>query len=741
MLKEFPNLFNPRNNYKSIDYINDWIKDVNAYIIKNDVTVSSLEEWSNTVKETYGLEQLIDLKAQVENFTKLNISEENILDLTKMVKVLDTYTFDDQYNIVKSNITIGDPEEEEDIPGVVCYTNDGIARKGISFNCSKNEYLSGEGSWCSLPDIPTSYIKNVTREYLLSLMNDECLTPGMYYRIIDYSTIVMQEGVSSNNIGIDIIVKAISENELDENVTFTYGNSTNQLKDAGVNIHAWKGKYCIYNDFHRFSFVNPHKSFIIVNIDNIPTHYVRDEEYDIQDGEKVRHAWRNVPDVFKAKKELETFDSISYFPDGDNIFVYTETDYPVSVIDVDNPVYGYSGVQYGYQESPSTSVLTETGVAIPGSYIISFYPVSKGVIYYMEDEHNNSAPYDFKSIVFYWDEDNIHGHTFTNIEDDRDASIYRDYDVYGNKIEEYFTTFIDNSGQKYQRLTLNKMSMNSPCIGNKYGVGSHDTFILGHSKNNTWLGESAYNKFHCDVQGNLFQIECSNNTIKIPVRGNICMGKFSNNDFDILEYTATTPEEFTKGLCYNTINAEFSNNKITMPIIANNIIGGQFKNNTLNGYVGVYNTGSTTYQNALYLDAEHNFVNCVIGNGIENNTFNGLQYTTIGNTFKNNSSKCLSYCTINSSIENVVFKEICEGMILEGNNKNIVSNIPIINSTLSHGIKNIIIEGVSSGMKNSVILRNVSGEKPVDSVIITVRDVDNDYPITYSTGTNKEILV
>ena len=359
----------------------------------------------------------------------------------------------------------------------------------------------------------------------------------------------------------------------------------------------------------------------------------------------------------------------------------------------------------------------------------------------MEDEHNNSAPYDFKSIVFYWDEDNIHGHTFTNIEDDVDASIYRDYDVYGNKIEEYFTTFIDKDNQKYQRLTLNKISMNSPCIGNKYGVGSHDTFILGHSKNNTWLGESAYNKFHYDVEGNLFQIECSNNTIKIPVRGNICMGKFSNNNFDNLEHTVTTPEEFTKGLCYNTINAEFSNNNITMPIIANNIIGGQFKNNTLNGYVGIYNTGSTTYPDALYLDAEHNFVNCVIGNGIENNTFNGLQYTTIGNTFKNNSSKCLSYCTINSSIENVVFKEICEGMILEGNNKNIVSNIPIINSTLSHGIKNIIIEGVSSGMKNSVILRNVSGEKIGDSVVITVKDVDNDYSITYSTGANKEILV
>jgi hypothetical protein len=80
-------------------------------------------------------------------------------------------------------------------------------------------------------------------------------------------------------------------------------------------------------------------------------------------------------------------------------------------------------------------------------------------------------------------------------------------------------------------------------------------------------------------------------------------------------------------------------------------------------------------------------------------------------------------------------------MILEGNNKNIVSNIPIINSTLSHGIKNIIIEGVSSGMKNSVILKNVSGEKTGDSVVITVKDVDNNYPITYSTGANKEILV
>jgi hypothetical protein len=38
--------------------------------------------------------------------------------------------------------------------------------------------------------------------------------------------------------------------------------------------------------------------------------------------------------------------------------------------------------------------------------IKSVYPVSKGVIYYLEDEYGNSAPYDFKSIMFTWYKDN-----------------------------------------------------------------------------------------------------------------------------------------------------------------------------------------------------------------------------------------------------------------------------------------------------------------------------------------------
>jgi hypothetical protein len=38
-------------------------------------------------------------------------------------------------------------------------------------------------------------------------------------------------------------------------------------------------------------------------------------------------------------------------------------------------------------------------------YIKSVHPVSKGVIYYLEDEYGNNAPYDFKSIIFTWRND------------------------------------------------------------------------------------------------------------------------------------------------------------------------------------------------------------------------------------------------------------------------------------------------------------------------------------------------
>jgi hypothetical protein len=213
--------------------------------------------------------------------------------------------------------------------------------------------------------------------------------------------------------------------------------------------------------------------------------------------------------------------------------------------------------------------------------------------------------------------------------------------------------------------------MNCPCIDNYYGVNSNNMYILGESKNNKWLGESCNNKFTQNVIGNYFFTNYKNNIFEIQVLGNMFMGNCTNNSFKEPFHAHTTPLVLGRGFNYNTVGTDFSGNISTMPLISNNSIGSNFKNNTLNGYVSTHTNNSITTQNTLYLYPEYNITSCTLGNNIVSNTIEGLYNTTITSNFFYNYVNRFTNCNINHGVKYCTFKKSCSDIYLLGSNNNI----------------------------------------------------------------------
>lgn len=776
MLNEYPNLFNPKNNLKSIDYIQAWIQDANNYFINNSTDVSSLKQWRETVDKEYGLERLVDLQAKVDKLDSLEIGEDNILNLSKIATVTDLFEYDVEGNIIKANIIPGeyDPYEGVEIdPGqegsmedsvdlllqelpitfdntskIAITTGEyGYLRGAIPFDNTfeKTRCLSSIGEWVELPEVPSTYINKVTREQLLELRHNNELIPGMWYRIIDYNTIVLQENVSSNSMGIDILILATANGILSENVYFIQNGEDNSYigRDIDVNVSAWRGKYCIDNDNKRFSFLNSHYTFIIASIDNEFIPYVRYEQGDTEYEGTALYCWKKLnKSIYEVKDILDKGGNINTCYDNTtNSTIYTRQEEPS--VESTGYSYGYGFSIYAYGIPSSSSVLyNNTDNWIPQAFIKAVFPKSKGAIYYLEDEYGNNAPYDFKSIIFEWPEDDVCGPTFAyyngSTKSFTDASVLNTHFVYRNTINEYYTYFKDNKNQEYQRLSLNKISMNCPCIDNHYGVNSNNMYILGESKNNRWLGDSCNNKFTQNVIGNYFFTDCEDNIFKINVTGNVFMGNCKNNNFAEPQYEHVTNDGYGRGLLFNNIGSNFSDNISTMPSIVGNTIGNNFKNNKLKGHISDYSNGSVTTSNTLYLNEQYNFVNCIIGNNVTANTFEGVEHSVLGSNFSKNYVKRFSKCTINNQVSYCNFIAPCISLLLEGDNTLIKGNVPINHSTISNGVSYVEIKG--NPMFNSTVSSGVLG-KENKMKKINVLPSNGQIHFIYNSNTIKEIQV
>lgn len=593
-------------------------------------------------------------------------------------------------------------------------------RGAIQFTGNKNHYLSGIGTFEPLPELPEYGVVKVKYAELLELINNDGLVAGNWYRITDYHTIILSSRATCIGTRFDIIAMALTANTLSENVWFLQNDADTYLIDS--NLKSWRGKYCVKNDVTRFNFLNAYKTMMVLNSE---TAYVRYEAADFQDDNETQYyGWKPLTcDVYTFKADTEpyiatgaTIPSNKLHYDSEKDVVFTTVELPeISV--VSEEVYGYYEYPYGYNGVRNSSTIYDDETnPIPTAAVTNVYPVSMGAIYSLTDEFGNSAPYDFKSILFTWSEDNVSGFTFSkytgnNKYDAADASVMNAEPVYRNVIDELYEGFTDSSTQEYQRLSLNRIIHGDKCIENSYGIGCADMYILGECRNNRWSGNSGNNKFKSDVIGNYFYPEFDNNYFEIAVKGNLIMEYFTQNEFKLPTYTAAqyvnnvVPEfEFS----HNTIGTNFSKNHCTMPKFIGNVIGKDATDNYFYGTVGTWSTKGHTYLNTLFTGDDYNFVGANIKNHFTKNIiYGGIHSTNIGNNFINNEIGRFVNCNFSDQVQECSFKQ-CAELVLGGNNINLVFG-DVKTTTVDYGCSYLEFD-ITGGLVNSHVHRGVSGE-------------------------------
>jgi hypothetical protein len=134
-----------------------------------------------------------------------------------------------------------------------------MIEKGVSFGWGmNNKFLNGAGEFVK-PGEYLSIKTDILWEDLLNLKQGGKLLPGMWYNITDYGTYILHENAYSDNEQINILMLAISETTLNENVYFVAKPNTQY---SNRNVSVWKGKYCLDNNEAKFNWLNTVGNFI-----------------------------------------------------------------------------------------------------------------------------------------------------------------------------------------------------------------------------------------------------------------------------------------------------------------------------------------------------------------------------------------------------------------------------------------------------------------------------------------------
>ena len=222
----------------------------------------------------------------------------------------------------------------------------------------------------------------------------------------------------------------------------------------------------------------------------------------------------------------------------------------------------------------------------------------KGVIYYMKDEHDNIAPYDFKNILInglYTFNYQINGISY-------DGSVKYGNKCFGNKLCSDSTDESGTNKPGLPKIIFKNTSENALCKYNvlsnnawniSFGSGCYYNEFIGKCENISLGNDCFMNVFHEDCTDNTLKDGCTNNTFgnsctnnKLGFRcsHNIFGNNCSNNNF----YEAEGSSHNTFGnICFgNTFKGECGFNKFgdycqnnILRSCTNNIFGYKCTNN------------------------------------------------------------------------------------------------------------------------------------------------------------------
>jgi hypothetical protein len=466
---------------------------------------------------------------------------------------------------------------------LVFYTEVNGIYKRIFVTTSAAKYIATVEDLSLNNQVATAYLD------LFRLKQNDSLLPGTQYRITDYQTITTQSNTRSAEHQFDIIVTADTPSTLNENARACLHEGDTYF--AGCNLAAWELKYRLDNAEEDFEWcptaqIPENIEFVWctndITKDTLVSFNIYCEYLDDRLGEQIFSMEANTPD-----EDVDLFASDIFTP-GESFFAMPFTDLlDMSELHIAPKLYDDTPWQSGSYISVRVNGkerCTFDYMQLEAASSIDLLPIlqsalltAKGVIYYMKDEYDNEAPYDFKNIQFLRTEEEHHN--TTNL--DGDMYFYTFSLLYGRDVYDatvfHATTqnaqgvargntilsaiYTDGIGAQYLNNNVfigsaigplscpnyNRLGYN--CSNNTFGSGC-DANILGNGCSHNYVQDYGV--------GNILGDNCANNRLGVHSHDNIFGSNCNANELD----TYNSSNSFGDGCCNNILGTGCDSNSV-----------------------------------------------------------------------------------------------------------------------------------------------------------------------------------
>ena len=332
---------------------------------------------------------------------------------------------------------------------------------------------------------------------LVDLRDGGELVPGRWYRITDYRCTSLQECTYCAGNLFDIIVRADSENKLNENAFAAHHDGDTYFQNC--NLEAWQLKYCLDNDTNRFAWADDVNGKGVI-------FYMKDEW-----GNECPYDFKNI--MFQRWA------------------VTADQDHPSLVVDNADNNYGY---YYGAKDLQGNNVLSKATYGEDTGYFYTFA---------LKDLESGD-----------WFDYTVAAHLGLKNDEGNEVACYDNHiieatDEYGSGKGEmakmlnnivFFNCYTDLSDTSYS-------DDYSYCNNNRFLGNCHSNTFGNYCYSNTFGNDCRYNSF-----GNYFQDNSFGNNFQFNSFGNNCYSNtFGNNCYS---------NTFGNYFQYNSFGNSCSNN-------------------------------------------------------------------------------------------------------------------------------------------------------------------------------------
>lgn len=354
-------------------------------------------------------------------------------------------------------------------------------------------------------------IQEITWADLVALRNDEELTAGQKYRIVDYETL-SNLGSTAGHF-FDIIVTALDNKTLDEKASAIWSARDTKGYFGDCNLPAWDVRYCLDNNTKHISALSKGCKIVL----SLPPELGTTEEF-----------------VYSGEVEI---DSSTQYKWTGNLIGYEA--YIVTPVKFPEPGSSFLTFVPSISNDP---VELDSSVVI--SEVLESTKEGKGVIYRLTDEHGNECCFDFKNIMFSvtlnsdgkYDPEgsSVECYTYSSFVDGEiiDASLSGNANHNIQGTNSYNNVFVGNAC--YDNVFENNCAFNiftNSSIGNHFGRGVSNNIFYNSCLTTHFKGNSGNNIFKDEVVGSTFDMDTYENIFEDLVSNSVFGCYFTRNHF------------------------------------------------------------------------------------------------------------------------------------------------------------------------------------------------------------------